>query len=369
MSAEPIAVAVLGAGNGGCALSADLALRGFEVRLFNRSPGRLEPIREAGGITASGVVEGFAKPSMITEDIAAAVQGAEVVVLTIPTVALPYYAELLADLLTPAQTVWLDPGHMGGALYLAAELKRRTGNQAPRICESATLSHASRMTGPASVRVFHVVPNLLVAALPAAAIEDCLQRVNVLIPGHVRQAASVFETGLLDLNAVEHPAQALCNAGWLEHTKGDYYFYYEGTTPSVGRVIDAVDRERLALAAALRVPTMSFVEYFHQIGFTTAEAAQTGSAYQAMQHSEPNKLVKGPPSLDHRYVHEDVGWGLVPWIELAEPFDVAVPTMRALTHLASVMNGIDYRVTGLTLERMGLTGYSAARVLEYVQNT
>lgn len=369
MSTEPITVAVLGAGNGGCALSADLALRGFEVRLFNRSPGRLDPIREAGGITASGVVEGFGKPRIITEDIREAVDGARLVVLTIPTVALIYYVELLADLLTPEQTVWLDPGHMGGALYMAAELKRRSRHRAPRICESVTLSHASRMIGPASVRVFNVVPNLLVAALPAAAIDDCLDELNALVPGHLRQATSVFETGLLDLNAVEHPAQALCNAGWLEYTNGDYYFYYEGTTPSVGRVIDAVDRERLALAQALGVPTMSFVEYFQQIGFTTAEAARTGSAYQAMQHSEPNRWVKGPPSLDHRYVHEDVGWGLVPWIELAELFDIAVPTMRALTHLASVMNSIDYRTTGLTLERMGLSGYSAAKVLEYVQNT
>ena len=30
-------VAILGAGNGGCAAAADLTLRGYEVRLFNRT--------------------------------------------------------------------------------------------------------------------------------------------------------------------------------------------------------------------------------------------------------------------------------------------------------------------------------------------
>ena len=65
----------------------------------------------------------------------------------------------------------------------------------------------------------------------------------------------MLETGFQDLNAVEHPAQTVCNAGWLEHTEGDYYFYCEGTTPAVARVIEAVDRERLALAAAAGVPT------------------------------------------------------------------------------------------------------------------
>ena len=53
-------VAVIGAGNVGCALAADLALRGAEVRLFNRSPGRLAAIADAGGITVTGVLEGSA---------------------------------------------------------------------------------------------------------------------------------------------------------------------------------------------------------------------------------------------------------------------------------------------------------------------
>lgn len=53
-------VAVIGAGNVGCALAADLGLRGVEVRLFNRSPGRLAAIRGAGGITVTGEIEGSA---------------------------------------------------------------------------------------------------------------------------------------------------------------------------------------------------------------------------------------------------------------------------------------------------------------------
>ena len=44
-------IAVLGAGNGGCAAAADLTLRGFEVRLFSRSEETLMPIRKLGGIT------------------------------------------------------------------------------------------------------------------------------------------------------------------------------------------------------------------------------------------------------------------------------------------------------------------------------
>ena len=59
---------------------------------------------------------------------------------------------------------------------------------------------------------------------------------------------------------------------------------------------------------------------------------------------------------DHRYIHEDVGWGLVQWLNLARVANVPTPTMEALTTLAGVVNGVDYYRDGLTLERMGIAG-------------
>lgn len=44
-------IAILGAGNGGCAAAADLTLRGYQVRLFSRSDATLLPIIKRGGIT------------------------------------------------------------------------------------------------------------------------------------------------------------------------------------------------------------------------------------------------------------------------------------------------------------------------------
>jgi opine dehydrogenase len=366
MTTDRPVVAVLGAGNGGCALTADLAIRGFDVRLFNRSPERLAPIRQRGGITATGDVEGFGEPTLITTDIAAAIDGCDTIVITAPTTSLPSFAAMLVHDLKSHQLVWLNPGHMGGALCFVAELRRLGAGAVPAVCESATLSHGSRMREPAAVHVMRLVRNLLVAGVPSTSTPDCVSRLDTLLPGRVAAASSVFETGLLDLNAVEHPAQILCNAGWLEHTRGDYLFYYEGTTPAVGRVIDAVDRERMALAEAMGVPTLSFVDYFHRAGFTSAQAARTGSSYRAMQDSEPNRWIKGPPSLDHRYVHEDVGWGLVPWQALGGVFDVPMPVTASLITIATAMNGIDYPSQGLTLEKMGLADLSARSLREYV---
>lgn len=134
-------VAVIGAGNVGCALAAHLTLRGIDVRLCNRSRARLQEIRQSGGITVTGAVGGFAAISLLTTEVAQAVHGADVVALTVPTAALPYYAGTLAEDTTDEQLIWLDPGHSGGALYLGTEIRRRRGGH-PLVCQ---LSTASRM--------------------------------------------------------------------------------------------------------------------------------------------------------------------------------------------------------------------------------
>jgi opine dehydrogenase len=222
------------------------------------------------------------------------------------------------------------------------------------------------MSGPASVNIMQVVKALPFAAFPGRHQAELLARLHPLYPNLV-EAGDVLETGFMDINAVEHPPQIICNAGWVEHTGGDYLFYYEGTTPSVGRVIDALDGERLAIAAAAGIRAAPFVEVFRSMGYTTDAAAKLGTAYAALQDSAPNRWVKGPSSLDHRYLHEDVGWGLVPWSEMGRALRVPTPVMDALITLGSTLSGRDYRAEGLTLERLGLAGRRPGDLAAYLR--
>jgi opine dehydrogenase len=361
-------VAVLGAGNGGCAAAADLAGRGLEVRLYNRSRERLEPLLRRGGLERHGEAgEGFVELAVITDDLDRAVGGADLVMLTVPISAHPFDARRLGPILPPGAVVFLNPGHMGGGLFMAHEIHRLTGRSDVRTCEVSTLAYACRMRGPASVNVMRVMRTLPFAAFPGRAQEELFELLSPLYPSLV-QASHVLETGFLDINAVEHPPQIICNAGWVEHTKGAYLFYYEGTTPSVGRVIDALDRERIAVAEAAGVPTRPFVQVFQEMGYTTEDAARVGTAHAALQASAPNRWIRGPKSLDHRYLHEDVGWGLVPWSELGRSLGVGTPVIDALITLGSTLNGRDYRAEGLTLDRLGLAGRRPGELAGYLRD-
>jgi opine dehydrogenase len=131
--------------------------------------------------------------------------------------------------------------------------------------------------------------------------------------------------------------------------------------------MDAVDAERLTIAGYLGLPATPLVDILCRAGFTTPEAARSGRAHDALIAGEPIRMVKAPPSLDHRYLHEDVGWGLVPWTALAATAEVRTPTMDALIHLAGVANGVDYRSVGLSLDRMGLADMAPERITAYAR--
>jgi opine dehydrogenase len=228
-----------------------------------------------------------------------------------------------------------------------------------------TASHTSRMTGPATVAVF-ALTHVSLGSFPSRHVDDCCERLHPLLPGRLQTLNSVLEADVLNVNAVLHPAGMVCNAGWIEATRGDFLFYGQGIGPAVARVIEAVEGERMALAEGLGVPTIPILQDLHRAGYTTAEAAGSGSMHDALRAGEALRTIRAPASLDHRYLHEDVGWGLVPWMGLAEAAGVPTPTIAALTVLAGLVTGVDYRRVGLTLDHMGLTGMTVEKIRSYV---
>lgn len=366
-------VAILGAGNGGCASAVDLSLKGFEVSLFTRSSTTIQPIKERKGLEYTGALgEGFVPIACITNDIKEALNDAKYIVISTPTNAHAWYAQLLAPYLTEEHVVMLNPGHTGGGLHFVHSLREAGSQNLPKTCETITLTHGCRMAGPAKVRILVVMTNLRLSAFPGKHIDELAARIKDLFP-NVVPAANVLETGLTNLNAMEHPPGMLLNTGWIEFTKGDFRFYYEGITPSVARIIQLMDTERVTVVKALNqlaglgMKEMTFIEYFHQAGFTSERAVTANDMYLALQDSEPNKPVKAPDSLAHRYVDEDVGYGLVPIYEIGRKMaGVDMPITRLMIDLACVLRGINYWQDGLTLEKMGMENVPVENLQEFL---
>lgn len=358
-------IAILGAGHGGFAAAADLTSRGFEVRLQARNADRLKDLRARGGIEARGIVKGHVAIPNTTTDVKEAVTGADLIMLVVPSVAHEPYARALSFLLDGSQPIFLNPGHTGGGLHFLHEL-RKAGYKGPiKTCETVSLTYVTRMEGPATVGIYSYIKQLGFGALPGKHTDEMFDLVKPLFPD-IRKLTSVIESALSNMNAVFHPPGMIMNAGWIEHTNGGFLFYKEGITPSIGRVTAAVDGERIAVAKALGVPYVTFLDAFYNAGLTTKEARDAKDIARACRESAPNATIKAPSSLDHRYVHEDVGYGLVPMAALGKLAGVPTPTMDSLIHLAGLSLGIDYAKDGLTLEKLGLAGKSPAELGRFV---
>jgi opine dehydrogenase len=361
-------IAVLGAGNGGCAAAADLSLRGYEVRLFSRSESTIAKLARRGEIE---LIEGDSKksaaPFFMSAHLPPVVGGADLIIVASPAVAHDYLAKNLAKYLSDGQRVLLNPGHTGGSLHFVQVLRTSGCEAKIKLCETVTLTYICRMRESGKVEIYRRTTNLRCAAFPAKFTSELVKEIQEIFP-NVVAADNVLETGFSNINAIMHPAGMIGNAGWIEKTAGDFLYYREGITPAIGAWIDAVDKERLQIVHALGLKPLRFVDIFHQAGLTTAEARDSGYAYQAIHESEPNFTIKSPPSLNHRYIKEDVGYGLVPMAEIGKLFSVKTPVMDALITLASTALGVDFWVEGLTLEKMGLAGVRPEGLAKILQD-
>src|SRR5262245_29322437 len=352
-------IAVLGGGNGGCAAAADLTLRGYEVRIFSRSGSTLMPIAKRGGIEVveDGAAK-FAAPFFVSPHLPPVVDGADLIIIAAPAVAHDYLAKNLAQYLADGQRILLNPGHTGGSLHFANILRRASVKAEIKLCETVTLTYICRMPQAARVEIYRRTTHLRCAAFPGKDTFDLVREIQEIFP-NVIPAANVLETGFANINAIMHPAGMLGNAGWIEKTAGDFYYYREGITPAIAAWIEEVDRERLEIVQRLGLNSLRFVDIFFQAGLTSEASTISGSIYRAITESARTRTINTPKTLDHRYIKEDVGYGLVPMTEIGLLLGVNTPVIDALITLASVVSGTDYCKDGLTLEKMGLAGVAA----------
>jgi opine dehydrogenase len=357
-------VALLGAGNGGCAAAVDLTLRGLDVRLYGRSPGTVEPLQKRGGVEYEGIFgDGFVKIPIITRSMEEAMKGADVVVVMAPAHAHENIATQLAPHLTDNQPLLAAPGH---TLTLIPNTLRRLGHRNPVTCGTSTLPYICRKTAPDRVKVSRASAKLIFSSFPALHTEELADRLRKVFPP-LFPVPTVLDALFRYTNAIHHPPALLCNVGRLEATGGDYCHYFDGITPSVGAMIDTLDRERLGAAEAFGCNVPKLADYFFEMGYTGQGGKDGGTAYATFQNSEPNRWIKAPSTIDHRFFNEDIPFGLVPFSELGRLAGAKCEAIDAVITLASALRGQKYREIGLNLKRMGFDGMDARQVRRVVR--
>ncbi|MFT9257971.1 MAG: NAD/NADP octopine/nopaline dehydrogenase family protein [Acetobacter sp.] len=361
MKKKYLDIAVLGGGNGGFAAAADFTLQGHNVRLWRHDTEAVARHAASGNVLsmrdATGTHE--AKISLITNDMATAVNGAAVIVCTTPAFAQNDIAKLLAPLLRDDQVVYLPPGTLGSVLF--AHEQYLAGNKArTAFAETGTLPWLARKSGPEGITISGRATRLPTGVFPAIHAGWALPLLDQVFPGVIEDCGDALSGALMNAGPVIHPPLIIMNAGPLEHFPA-WDIHAEGTQPMIRKVTDALDNERIALREAMGYGAPHFPLRDHY------DLSDDEWMYGRKAHDGLTDSGDWREKIDlahHRYMMEDTRLGLSLLAAVSAVTRTDVPLVKAFLSIGSAMCGINFLTHGRSLENVGLGGLDRVALLE-----
>lgn len=358
--------AVLGSGPGGLAIAAELSEQGHQVMLADlpEFPHQLEAVAEKGGVIVDSNWSGDAiRRVAVADSIAAAVSAAEGVVVSVPAMAHHEFARAMIPYLARGATV-LFVGEGGGSLVTWPEL-RRAGREDVILGETNCLPYMARLTGSGRVLANRKQGGVLIAAMPANRTAELFATAGSLWP-YAEAVETVWETALVNYDAIDTVPVAITSAAKLEGRSGGLLFWGEGATPSVVRLIGALDGELAALRLALgHADRRRYRDFLIAQGLAPA----VGDLYRVMRAGGITRSYR--PSGDLTTLRDrlalEVAFCLVLASSLGAAIGVATPVIDGHIAFAGALLERDFKAEGRILERLGLGGLNANQLIRYVR--
>ncbi|MHB8695983.1 MAG: NAD/NADP octopine/nopaline dehydrogenase family protein [Solirubrobacteraceae bacterium] len=335
-------IAIVGMGNGGHAMAADLITRGFDVRvLIERDEAVRMRLNELGAIELTGMlgVRQVRIPEVVA-DVGAAAECRWVMVVTTAD-AHASVAAALAPVANAEQTVILQTGYVAGSRLFAHALVESGVTSMPVVAEMNTLIYSACAYEPGRVHVNAVKRWVELGAEDTETAREVANRVQPMVEPVV-PAVNALASGLNNPNPITHVPILLANfslaeAEWTGGApaalRGGFFHLAEYIAPSITRLQAALEGERVAVMRALGmgddiVPSAEFVRRCYPPGSREASPPRVGKTFS------------------RRFYAEDVPCGLVPLEALGKSLRVPTPAISGAITVVSWLVGDDLRALG-----------------------
>ena len=368
-------IAVIGGGNGAHAVAAEMALAGNQVRMFEfpQFKETFAPVISSKEIIKEGVgVTGRAKLKNVTMDIEEAIEGTEYIFIVLPAFAHTMVAEALAPYLKDGQVLILLPGS-AGTLRIKKIFDEKGINKDITLVEGSTLPYGARLIKPGHVAVFIEAVLLPVGVFPAKKTDEVMPELKAFYPS-IKPAKDVLEAMINNPNPYVHPAASLLSATRIEYSKGEFFLYVEGVTPSTARLFEALNRERLALCKAMKWrlyhwDNLQFEEY--DLGRSQEECYKkilntSMDAFFGKDSIQAGMKMLGPKTMKDRYITEDVPYGLVLIKDMGALMGIEMPLHESMIRMCSALNEENYEVIGRTTKKIGIAGMEQKELEDFL---
>jgi opine dehydrogenase len=345
-----VRIAVLGGGNGSFAAAGDFALRGHDVRLWRRDVAAAVEHRAKGSRILVKDAHGRhdVQLASVTSDIAEAIREAELILCPAPAFAQADIAKLLAPHLRDGQVVFLPPATFGSLIF--AQAARQAGNHANvAFAETGTLPWLARKHGPFEVAITIRAKRLPVGVFPLKLSEHAIASIGRAFPGVIEPCGDALSGALMNAGPIIHPPLIVMNAGPIEHFER-WDIHKEGTQPSIRRVTDALDAERIAVREGLGYGEPHFPLAHHY--------AREGEEWMYGRGSHDRLTDSGDwreriVLTEHRYMLEDLRLGLSFMVSAAALAGVETPLAKSFLTIGGAICNQDFMRTGRTLASLG----------------
>lgn len=355
-------VAVVGAGNGGCAVAADMAYRGLDVTLIKTSNAihddnftylqkndgkmTLVDFGENGCMNPDEVekVEKTGYISCVTRDVSV-LTDMDIIIIYVQTNYHESVIEKISDYIRDGQIILINPGYFSTAYVL-----KYCKTQDVTIVEAQSSFIDGRIMEPGKFKVgFRNVRNPL-GVYPSKNLEYAKEKLDQLgFPFYYMN--NVIGAALHNPNMIVHTIGSLLSIPMIDAMGEEFCMYHRSFTKHAWNVLEKLDNEKMDILEKLGAERLPYVEAckFRNSLDNEKDAKEVFFGYAAM----PTRA-KGPVTVESRYITEDVPQGLVMLESLGKALNVKTPVATSLIEIASAALNCDMRLNGRTPERLGV---------------
>ena len=340
-------ITIVGAGNAGTALAADLKRKGHYVPLLKTSNrihnDNFEYLKETRTISVKDTDGEYqVLIDEVTDCAADVISKADMIILFVQT---NYHQNLIKNIsryFRDGQVLLIEPGYLSSCYILQncrADLTIIEAESSPIDC---------RLTEPGTVQVlFKNVLNPF-GVFPKHKKDIAVKALNELkIPFVLTK--NVAEAALHNPNLIVHTIGAIFSIPRIEYSKGDYWMYREVFTPHVWNIVESLDNEKMDVLEKMGCERLPYVEACKLRNSLDKDSDALEVFFDYANNSSP----KGPSVPDSRYITEDVSQGLVLLESLGKFYNILTPTTTGLINCANAALNRDFRKEGRTVESLG----------------
>ena len=270
------------------------------------------------------------------------VKYADVVMITVTASKHQVVLENILPFLHNGQTVVFFPACFG-AMNLMKAIKGMNLNIT--VCEAVSFLYVCSQPDVTTINVQAIKNSMKMSVSPEEKTDETMSVLSNWFKGLI-PAKNFLETSLDNMNITLHPLPVLLNIGAVEKNEKDFCHYIHGVSPTVGKLMEMIDEERMNIGKSLGIKLTSaydqLVEYYGERGLNSMT-----EYISSLKGPYPD--VKGF-GLSSRYITEDVPYLLVAASSIAKYCSVETPMIDLTIKLASMIMETDYIKTGYNFD-------------------